>query len=199
MPIAANACQRAHRASGAAFQPTGGSMVTPYLAAMADSVSIPGVPPAVAASSSANIWSRPQLGVLRIRTCAGCSPTLRRAWRRPRGAEEEATRPDAAGLWLLFELDPQFAAENIECLILASMGLWRCARAWRKHGLPQREGAARVGARSLVDVGDASTFSVEPAPGPRTKERLLRSCRPSLISCRCGSVDRVQGGIVLPT
>jgi hypothetical protein len=51
----------------------GGSIVTPNLAAIAASVSKLGMPPAPVASNSANIWSRPQLGVHRTSRHAGWS------------------------------------------------------------------------------------------------------------------------------
>src|SRR5438477_10714667 len=70
-------------------------------------------------------------------------------------AEEETTGPDAVGCRLAFEFDLNFAAQHIEGFIFTGMGVrWR-APARRNHVFPEREGPRGLGARCLVDVGDA--------------------------------------------
>src|SRR5262245_5867241 len=69
------------------------------------------------------------------------------------GAKKEATRSNAARRTL--EFNRKFAAQYIEGLILTSMGVRWCTRAWRNHGFPEREGTPGLGGRRLVGMDNA--------------------------------------------
>lgn len=75
-------------------------------------------------------------------------------------AEEEAARPDAMGSGLALRfvalvVDDELAAQHIERLVLARVGVQRRAGARRHLGFPQREGAARLCGGRLVGMDDA--------------------------------------------
>src|SRR5207244_9606806 len=82
----------------------------------------------------------------------------------PRAIEETA-RSNAGRRMRAFEIDEEFAAQDVEGFILAGMGVRRRTGARRNHVFPERERTGGVGTGGLVDVGDAQDVESRTSAG----------------------------------